>query len=392
MANIEINITDNGTTTLATAGKYCDKNVDVVVNVAGGGGGEELPEEALVVSGDCSYKFVGGWDWFINSYGDKITTQNINSTMNMFYNCQVENIPFDINTNKYLTTCASMFYNCGKLKSAPYIIGPERALPTTSYGGIIFQHMFYQCYRLKEIPYDYFWKIVPNKDYWEADSKITTQSRNGIFNYCYSLREHPDISMLGGAWTSAYSSLYTNLFYNCYVLNKIENLPVCGEFTSNVFSYTFSNCNKAKDITFAVNEDGTPKTAQWKSQTIDLSSTNKIGYCYSQSAMTSYNSGLTSETRIDTADEWEELKDNPDAWTSNASYSRYNHDSAVRTINSLPDTSAYLATAGGTNTIKFSSTQGNGTKNADGTNGAISNLTEEEIAVATAKGWTVTLV
>ena len=38
MANIGINITKNGTTTLATAGKYCDRNIDVVVDVAGAGG------------------------------------------------------------------------------------------------------------------------------------------------------------------------------------------------------------------------------------------------------------------------------------------------------------------------------------------------------------------
>lgn len=66
---------------------------------------------------------------------------------------------------------------------------------------------------------------------------------------------------------------------------------------------------------------------------------------------------------------------------------RYNHASAVETLNSLPDTSEYLATAGGTNTIKFNGVQGALT---DG--GAINTLTEEEIAVATAKGWTVTFV
>lgn len=37
MANHQINITKNGITTLATAGKYCDRNVDIVVNVEGGG-------------------------------------------------------------------------------------------------------------------------------------------------------------------------------------------------------------------------------------------------------------------------------------------------------------------------------------------------------------------
>lgn len=31
--NTQINITENGTTTLATAGKYCDRNIDVIVDV-----------------------------------------------------------------------------------------------------------------------------------------------------------------------------------------------------------------------------------------------------------------------------------------------------------------------------------------------------------------------
>ncbi len=33
MANHQIAVTENGTKTLLTAGKYCDRNVDVVVNV-----------------------------------------------------------------------------------------------------------------------------------------------------------------------------------------------------------------------------------------------------------------------------------------------------------------------------------------------------------------------
>lgn len=35
MANTQISITENGTKTLATAGKYCDRNIDVKVNVPG---------------------------------------------------------------------------------------------------------------------------------------------------------------------------------------------------------------------------------------------------------------------------------------------------------------------------------------------------------------------
>lgn len=37
MANTQINITQNGTTTLATAGKYCDRNIDVNVDVDASG-------------------------------------------------------------------------------------------------------------------------------------------------------------------------------------------------------------------------------------------------------------------------------------------------------------------------------------------------------------------
>ena len=39
--NIRIDLIENGTTTLATAGKYCDRNIDVNVNVTGGGGSVE---------------------------------------------------------------------------------------------------------------------------------------------------------------------------------------------------------------------------------------------------------------------------------------------------------------------------------------------------------------
>ena len=84
---------------------------------------------------------------------------------------------------------------------------------------------------------------------------------------------------------------------------------------------------------------------------------------------------------------YQALKNDPDAWTRDQAYSFYNHDSAVETINSLPDTSAFLAEQGGTNTIKF---RGNLGSNTDG--GAINTMTAEEIAVATAKGWTVTFV
>lgn len=67
--------------------------------------------------------------------------------------------------------------------------------------------------------------------------------------------------------------------------------------------------------------------------------------------------------------------------------SRFNHKSMVDLINTLPDTSEYIAAKGGTNTLKLCRYMGDLTDE-----GGTSNLTEEEIAVATAKGWTIALV
>jgi hypothetical protein len=100
-----------------------------------------------------------------------------------------------------------------------------------------------------------------------------------------------------------------------------------------------------------------------------------------------YNSGITADKEVKDDATYQALKNDPDWFATKIEYSRYNHDSAVNTINSLPDTSAYLAANGGTNTIKFQGASGSLT---DG--GAINTLTEEEIAVAAAKGWTVTFV
>ena len=110
-------------------------------------------------------------------------------------------------------------------------------------------------------------------------------------------------------------------------------------------------------------------------------------YVASIDFITNYSSGITADKLVTDDTTYQALKNDPDWFSTKVEYSRYNHDSAVNTINSLPDTSAYLATAGGTNTIKFKGAAGSKT---DG--GAINTLTEAEIAVATAKGWTVTFV
>ena len=359
----------------------------VTVNVPSGGG-VELPEEAFNLTGDCKYTFFNNkWKWFIEMYGDKVNTNAITDASYMFQKSnELVEIPFDINitdTNRNLSQC---FQGCYKLTYAPYIIGGERTPPTGIYNGTLsFSMLFQDCYMLREIPYDYFWKMVPNKDFWDIH-KTYSVSNSGIFNYCYSLRELPDISMLGYAGTASYSSMYSNFLTNDYSLNKVNNIPVNGTYTSNAFGSFMSKCNRVSEITFEINEDGTPKTAEWNKQTINLAGYNGIGYVTSSSDkgnILNYNSGITADKEVYDDATYQALKDDPDWFSSNKEYGRYNHDSAVRTINSLPDTSAF----GGGNTIAFIGAAGALT---DG--GAINTLTEEEIAVAAAKGWTVSLV
>jgi hypothetical protein len=297
------------------------------------------------------------------------------------YSTTLEEIPFDINITNSAKIFTNMFYNLNKIKSVPYIIGPERTPPTATSSCLNLNGIFQYCYKLKYIPDDWFWKIVPNKDFWDKQATITTQSSSSLFTACYSLRECPDISMLGGVWTSAYNNLFYNLFYGCYALDKAENLPIISRsITSNYFNGTFYNCYMLKELTFETNEDGTPKTAQWKNQTIDL--TGNVGYPGTNSNyLYVYNSGITADKQVIDDATYQALKNDPDWHSTKLDYSRYNKISAINTINSLPDCSAT-----GTNTIKFKGASGSLT---DG--GAINTLTEEEIAVATAKGWTVSL-
>jgi hypothetical protein len=47
---------------------------------------DTLPTVALTITGDCRYGFAySSWDWFIEHFGDKITTKDISNVSNMFY-------------------------------------------------------------------------------------------------------------------------------------------------------------------------------------------------------------------------------------------------------------------------------------------------------------------
>lgn len=347
------------------------------IEVGSGGDGEcsglHIPEETLVVDKDCRYKFAyGSWDWFIKEFGDKITTVNIGDAQNMFYNClQLTEIPFDLNFgNDTYFTYASMFSNCSKLTSIGKL---KNGYPSS------LDSMFSACSNLRYLP-----EFV-NFNFNRFYTYSSATAKNMFYN-CNSLRSIPEdlLKQIYQPLCTAYYNIHLyNMFYSCHVLDEIRGLnPQTGTIASNMFSGIFGACYRLKDVIFATQEDGTPYKVNWKTQTIDFVG---VGVSNTAKSITGGNSGITADKEVTDDASYQALKDNPDWFTIKTEYSRYNHDSAVNTINSLPDTSEYLASAGGTNTIKFKGAAGS---NTDG--GAINTLTEEEIAVAAAKGWTVT--
>lgn len=400
MANIQINIVENGTTTLATSGCICDRNIDINVDVPSTGEGGErsdfIPDEALYFSGNCSYQFSNGkWDWFLNQYADDITTGAITEATQMFYCSKLERMPFTLNFQSGGCACGYMlgytteleyippidFKQTGSYKATTDMFLESGAKEIGKLSNLYpekFSNFFKNCKYLRQLPE--FENLNLNRIHTYAYA-----NSSAMFQGCYSLRSIPE-ELLKQIYTSGVTSvgyLFLNKGFNCcYTLDEIRGFnPQTGALTGNGFDGTFNWCHRIKDMIFATQEDGTPYTCNWKNQTIDLSS--YVGYAQSVTNILNYNSGITADKQVTDDVTYQTLKDDPDWFTLDVAYSRYNHDSAVNTINSLPDVSA----SGGTNTIKFKGESGSAT---DG--GAINTLTEEEIAVATAKGWTVTIV
>lgn len=366
-----------------------------IESIISGGEIEEIPEEAFTLTGDCTYMFSKDkWGWFIDSYGKKIKTVDITSAQEMFNNSQsLQEIPFTINLASSISTTSALsklFYGCQQLRNVPYIDGSKLKPPISQYNGdLVLSMLFNGATRLREIPYDFFSRMATD-EFWQV-SQTFASSRSNIFNTCCSLRELPDITKIWNSTTSTYSSIYNGLLTDCYCLNSALIPTIRGTTVyrnSNLFDvYAFRSCTRLKDLIFDTDENNNPYVVNWANQVVDLSV--NLGYCpaFEKSMITKYNSGITADKEVKDDATYQALKNDEDWYTTSKDYSRYNRISAVNTINSLPDASAYLAEAGGTNTIKFTGALGALT---DG--GAINTLTEEEIAVATVKGWTVSLV
>ena len=341
-----------------------------------GGGGDAPTAEELTFTGDCESLFEGGiWDWVVNKYGNLITTNNIYNMSKMFKNSSLTTIPFEINGKSGSSTYMdSAFQGLKNLTSLPTIKNVKPA----NMGSL-----FANCELIRTIPENY--TDTWNWDIMDGYTSQYSGSQSMLFYNCYSLRSFPlDLIAHGNKYAYSSYSLFYAGFSGCRVLDEITIPVIYTEATwdSNVMSDMVLKCSRLKKLVFQLQENGQPYVVKWKNQRIEL--IGDVGYTSSLSSILNYNSGITADKEVKDATTYEALKNNPDWFTLMPVYSRYNHDSAVATINSLPDTSAFLAANGGTNTIKFVGASGSAT---DG--GAINTLTEEEIAVATARGWTV---
>lgn len=343
-----------------------------IVGTMEAGGRGPTPAE-LTLTGNCSYRFYdGNWDWFVTKYENQITTNNVSDCNSMFGFTNLQSIPFNINLGTSTVNLTSMF-SSSKLRTLPYLYNPKPHAIST---------MFYFIQYLRNIPDDYF-------DTWDFSASTNGIQASQVFYGCWSLRKIPETFFdkfeLNLYSSTSFSNFLLHYFVmDCHSLDELTNVSFnpLWNGTSNYMRSTVSNCSRLKDFKFKLSQDNTPKTGLFKNQIFDFSRNTGWGQFYHEDYILNYNSGITSAKKVTDATSYNLLKDDPDWYTLDVNYSRYNHDSAVNTINTLPDTHAT-----GTNTIKFKGQAGALT---DG--GAINTLTDAEIAVATAKGWTVTFV
>lgn len=238
-------------------------------------------------------------------------------------------------------------------------------------------HFFENCEHLKEIPEDFY------KD-WEIPSFI---NQNAMLCHCRNLRKAP-IGLFKKLQDKNYDRHYDCYSYVCFSdcqkLPEVLNFPFPNHTPYNSWADPFEqfllNTYSLSRFTFEPEATGVVHEIY---SNITLDFTKAVGYTDGYWPTEFF----ISDKRISDAETYAKLKDNPESWTSRLEYCKYNKTSAVETINSLPVVQKASSTDNNTFIIKFKGGAGSAT---DG--GAINTMTQEEIAVATSKGWTVTLV
>ena len=365
--------------TLALGITAHDKSGELITGTMESGG---INEEDLKFSGGLSYfGYDGRLDNLIGHNFDKVkigwigndgTKHGVISFDHGFSNSSLSRIPPIIIYGIQQGSLEYAFSGCKNLTELPI-------LSTAPYNGTIsnLRYMFSDCYSITQIPSGYLSNQAIVLAQYDADTF------RGIFQNCVRLEEMNDGSFL------QYGKEYSNMFKNCCSLRKLEGL-VLKDFQNvkritNEFSGTFDNCAMLSSLVFSTSGD-----YKMDSQTIDLTT---CGYSTDRDGkykFGSYTFQLPIAKGVFNENTYEHLKDTEDWWTNQVAYSKYDRQSAIATINSLPDTKKFVDSQPlpYPNKIKFK--KGAGSAKGDLYN--MSNLTDEEKGVATVKGWTVELV
>ena len=290
-----------------------------------------------------------------------LNTSNVNSMNSMFSNCtKLESIP-QLNTSK-VTDMRNMFHYCTSLATIPLLNTSKVTNMQSMFNGCTnlktipplntskvthMSYMFNGCSNLTTIP-QLDTSNVTNMNYMFSNcSKLesiplldTSKATNMeyMFNYCSSLITIPAIN------TSNVTNMYS-IFNSCSKLTTIPQLD-----TSNVtnMNYMFSSCTKLESLPL-----------------LDCSSVTSIGTFF----------GYSNITTLTELGGFKNLKIN---WTDSGSLyllPNLTYQSVMNVINNLYDFRGNGDTTT-TRTIKF---------NAN----SKALLSDEDIAVATNKGWII---
>lgn len=366
--------------TLALGITAHDKSGELITGTMESGG---INEEDLKFSGGLSYfDDDGRLDNLIEHNFDKIkigwvendgTKHGVLSFDHGFSDSSLSRFPPIIIYGAQYTSLESAFSGCKNLTELPIF-------STTPYTGAIgnIRFMFSECYSITQIPSGY----LSNQAI--ALNQYVSDTFSGVFWDCFKLEEMNDGSFL------QYGKDYSNMFNTCCSLRKLEGIVLNNNRTmsSDEFISTFDNCAMLSSLVF-----NSPGDYKMKNQEIDLTtcgySTDKDGKYKSKHS--TYTFQLPFVKKVFNETSYERLKNTADWWTADVAYSKYDRQSAIATMNSLPDTRKYIDTLtgyGNENIIKFK--KGAGSAKGDLYN--MSNLTDEEKDIAFSKGWTVELI
>lgn len=259
--------------------------------------------------------------------------------------------------------CAYMFQSCSYMVEVPNdFITYGYGVPDIRSGQAYYCNhngVFYQCNNLVSIPDNFLVEYTSKQDYGTYSSKA----------YCYQA------------------------FVDCHVLDQvigcgIPNVNGNTTMTDNAFWYVVHNCYRLKRFTCATN-NGTPYIANIINQQLDMTTCGYLpmtGNMVNKPSSWPEENWPSFENWITDQSSYNTYKNHSRAVACGVGWSRYNHSSMVETINSLPDTSAVSLPSNPTNRIIFASGQGSLTDE-----GGPENLTQQEIQVATDKGWQVVI-